>query len=332
MYINPALPENIYKTNDLSCNNENFVLTEDVLYKINSCNNVKLFNKVAAIFNDKNTLYYVRNSEDKWIAGFLNVNSGTGKEFEISGRYEKLYKFIGFNEVFYFLVHPVKENGSESSATDRVLIRFNPDNNSYQKIDGIVDFILLNGKPLLLKKGILDYNGSIIPLLLTGNMKISFVKDSRIVFISDENGTEVADLLSGKSFYQYRENSIPEYSDDCNLIIEFTDRVSKNQTSPSDENTVYYEVLVDGVDENRTETGRGDICKTFHSKLDTGKYHIIKPERWELDKTKGRYVRVNNILQPGELKILIPDKRIIKIKIEFDGSGYIVNQAVLFKE
>jgi hypothetical protein len=116
-----------------------------------------------------------------------------------------------------------------------------------------------------------------------------------------------------------------------NLIVEFVDVLTESYNSKNSVETIYYEILIDGVEESRTETGRGEISKIFHANLAPGKYHIIRPERWELDKSKSRYVRVNNISQPGELKIFIPENRVIKIRVEFNGSGYKLNQSVLLK-
>jgi hypothetical protein len=325
-----AYSENFYKVEGSQSDNTGFFLSGDSLYKISISGRTKLFNKVAAVFNEKNTCYYLKVSENKCYAGFLTADSGTGAEFELPARYEKPDRFIVYNKVFYILARPFNNNAVIKSDVKKVLIRFNPDSNTLQKIDDVMDFILLDGKPLLLKKGSLDYNGTDIPLLLTGNMMISCIKDSRIVFISNGEGSEVIDLLSGKSIYQYKDNQYPEISESYNLVLEFTDKSVKNINPADSGNSVYYEVRVDGTDENRTETGTGEISKIFYTSLEPGKFHIIKPERWELDKIKGRYIRMNNVYQPGELKIFIPEKRIIKIKFEFDGSVYNINQAVLF--
>lgn len=307
-------------------------MSGDTLYKITSYDKTRLYNHVAAVYYDKNVFYYIRSLENNWIAGLFRSNSDKSLEFTISGRYEKLCKFAGFNEVFYILAESANETGETTTGKNRLLMRFNPDTNQSQAIEGVMDFILLDGKPVILKKSSIEYNGSVIPHMLAGEMKISSIIDSRILFITDGNTTEVVDLLSGTGFYQYAENRWPDFPEEYNFIIEFTDKIHKENNAPESGSTVYYEILIDGADESRTETGRGEICKIFHADLDPGKYHIIRPERWELDKNKGRYVRVNNIFQPGELKIFIPDNRIIKIKLEFDGSGYKINQSVLFKK
>ena len=309
----------------------NYCLNGDVLYRVESSGRTKLYDKVAAISGDHNTLYYIRCPEDKWIGGFFKDNSSSSVEFIIPGKYEKLFKFAGSNNVFYYLARHIKENADDGPEGSPVFTRFNPDQMTGQSVEGVEDFILLDGRSIVLKNNALDYNGVVIPLLLTGKQKISEIIDSRIAVVTSSEGTEIVDLLSEKSIYQYKEKSIPELPGEYNIILEFNDNITKTENQTDTENSIYYEILIDGVEENRTETGRGELGKTFQSKLDPGKYHIIKPERWELDKVKGRYTRMNNIYQPAEIKIYIPENRILKIKLNFNGTGYVVNQSVLFK-
>jgi len=329
--IHPANSENLSDFKEPSVCFFNFTLSGDVLSRLDSNEKTKLYDKVAAISHDKDILYYIRTAENKWITGFFTVNSNLSTEFEIQNNYEKLYKFAGYNGIFYYLVQPVKDNNAGSSEHSPVLIRFNPDRKNYQSIDGVVDFVLLEGKSLILKNNFIDYNGLSIPILLTGKLKISEVIDSRIAVISGESGTEIVDIIAGRSIYQYKGNSIPDLPDEYNVILEFADNIINPDITSDPENSIYYEIQVDGVDENRTETGRGELSKTFYTKLDSGEYHILRPERWELDKSKGRYSRMNNIYQPSELKIYVPENRILKIRIEFNGTGYSINQSVLYK-
>jgi len=329
--IMPSYSENLSINKDFSVQVLNFTLAGDVLYKLDSGNTTKLYDKVSAISNGKQTLYYVRNSGDKWIAGFFRGNASISIEFVIPGKYIKIYKFTGKDNIFYFLAESLPENTDGSVESHTAFIRFNPDQMSCQSIEGVEDYELIDGKSVILKNGNLDSNGSQIPLMLTGKLKISRLIDSRIAVISGADGTELVDLAAGKSIYQYKENFIPEYPSETNLILEFGDSMTKTPDSSDADNSIYYVILIDGVEESRTETGRGELNKIYNAKLAAGKYHIIKPERWELDKVKGRYARMNNIYQPGELKIYIPENRILKIKIEFNGTSYVVNQSVLYK-
>lgn len=344
--MSTAYSETQIDSRDRSAFALSFDLCGDVLYKLDSGGRTKLYDKVAAISIDKGTIYYIRSSGEKWIVGFFKDSSALNSEFDLPESYDKLYSFAGSNNIFYYLVQPVKDNSMEEntvekSGNSRVFIRFNPYQMNFQKIAGVSDFILVDGKSVVLQNNSLYYNGTLIPLLLTGKLKISRVIDSRIAVISDETGTELIDLVAEKSIYQYKENLVPVLPAEHNLILEFADTITQSEVTSNEisssgislntGNSIYYEILIDGAGENRTEIGMRELIKTFNTNLTTGRYHIIKPERWELDKTKGRYTRMNNIYQPAEMKIFIPENRILKIKIEFNGTGYMINQSVLFK-
>ncbi|MFA5518852.1 MAG: hypothetical protein WDA74_06295, partial [Spirochaetota bacterium] len=62
-----------------------------------------------------------------------------------------------------------------------------------------------------------------------------------------------------------------------------------------------------------------------------GNYNIISAERWELDKSRGRYLRVNNINQPEEIRIFVPLNRVVKIQFNYDGNYYNILQSVYVK-
>ena len=77
---------------------------------------------------------------------------------------------------------------------------------------------------------------------------------------------------------------------------------------------IYYQVIINGVETGRTETTPPNAISSSMIKAEAGKFCLIKAERWELDRIKGRYVRVNNIYQPEELKIFVPENRILRIR------------------
>ncbi|MCL1864528.1 MAG: hypothetical protein FWF73_01810 [Spirochaetes bacterium] len=310
----------------------NFQLNDGVLIRYDSCKKTILYDKVAAIHRNGDTLYYMRSSGEKWIAGFLKDNSDRGIEFNITGNFKVINKLYGENNIFYFLaqqtIEPPKNNRYNFG---RVFARYNPDQDTLNSIDGVVDFHIIDGKPLILRSDSLDYNGSIIPIMLRGWMEISEIICSRVAVIKGVIDVEIVDLITGKSIYQFNKNSAADYNDKYNLVLEFEDRNIKANSKTSEEQSIYYEIIIDGVEDSRTETGRGDLSKLFYKKLLPGKYHIVKAERWELDRAKERYVRMNNIYQPDEVKIFVPENRIIKLRIEFDGKTYSINQSVVYR-
>jgi hypothetical protein len=309
----------------------NFQLNDGVLSRYDLSKKSVLYDNVAAIHRNAGTLYYIRSSGEKWIVGFLKEDSDSSVEFNITGNYKAINKLYAEDNIFYFLAQqtnvPLKNNRYDIG---RVFVRYNPDQNSLDSIDEVVDFHIIDGKPLILKADSLNYNGLIIPIMLRGNMGISEIIASKIVIIKGDIDIEIVDLIAGKSVYQFTRDSSADYNDKFNLVLEFEDKNIK-ANSKTEEQIIYYEIIIDGVESSRTETGRGDLPKHFHQKLTAGKYHIVKTERWELDREKGRYVRMNNIYQPDEVKIFIPENRIIKLRIEFDGKTYSINQSVVYR-
>ena len=307
----------------------NFRLSDGVLSKYDYCRETVMYDNVAAIYSKAGSLYYIRNNGKGWIAGFLRDNSHRGIEFNITGDFKAISKLYGEDNIFYFLSQQTSEPPKNNRYNfGKIFVRYNPDQDSLSTVDGVVDFHVIDGKPLILKNDSLNYNGVNIPLMLRGWMEISDIFDSRIVLVKGLTDIEVVDLTAGKSIYQFNRESIADYNDKYNLILEFED--SKTKATNQDQ-SIYYEIIINGIEDSRTEIGRGDSSKLFHKKLLPGKYHIVKAERWELDKAKGRYVRMNNIYQPDEVKVFIPDNRIIKLKIEFDGKSYGINQSVVYK-
>ncbi|MCL1834188.1 MAG: hypothetical protein FWG49_06775 [Leptospirales bacterium] len=306
----------------------NFQLEDGVLSRIDSCKKSIIYDKVAAIHKNGDTLYYLRSGSEGWIAGFLKDNSDRAVEFNITGDYKVISKLYGEDNIFYFLARQTDETPPHNkNDAGGLFVRYNPDQNSFNAIEGAVDFHILEGKPLILKNGSLNYNGSDIPIMLRGRIEISEVVNSRIVIVKGVFDVEIVDLIAGKSIYQFNKDAMADYNDKYNLILEFEDRNVKT----GGEQSIYYEIIIDGIEESRTETGRGDLSKLFYKKLPPGKYHIVKAERWKLDKEKGRYVRINNIYQPEEVKIFIPDNRIIKLRVEFNGKSYSINQSVVYR-
>jgi len=94
------------------------------------------------------------------------------------------------------------------------------------------------------------------------------------------------------------------------------------RSSTSGDRIIFYKIFIDGVEAGRTATGISPVSKVFTADIDSGKYHVITPERWELDRKKEEYVRMNNVYQPKPVKLYIPENRIVKILFFFDGKEY----------
>ncbi|MCP4132495.1 MAG: hypothetical protein GY754_16095 [bacterium] len=91
---------------------------------------------------------------------------------------------------------------------------------------------------------------------------------------------------------------------------------------PSKDRRSYYKVYIDKVEEGRTTTGLESQEKTFKGKYSLNK-HLIRVEKWVIDKKAGRYKKLNNIEQPKPnfAYFTIPKDRVILIKLEAGKRG-----------
>jgi len=316
---------------------EKFLLDNGRIYREEkSHHKLPIEGDVLGIYNSDSTLYFIRKTGEGWLAGSFKNPEGMISEFPVGSGFSGLLKLIGRDNIFYFLADyntAIKSEKTENSAdipfkAERVLVRFEPDKNEKKIISGVYDFALSDNGLILLTASGLDYNGALIPLTVQGERYIDRIIDGRLVFLTNGKEVEVIDIISERNIYIYREGKAFPYNSDYNIILEFNDTTPPKDSVSDIETIIYYQVNVNGVEAGRTETAPSKVVSSSMIKAETGKYCIIKAERWELDRVKGRYIRVNNIYQPEEIKLYVPENRIIKIRFDFDGGKYILNQSV----
>ena len=283
---------------------------------------ITLKGPLLAYYVDCDNIYFIQETEAQWLISSYDINTAAYTEKAIPQFQGSIKKFKADNNFFYILVEKKSESNSESNSC--TLIKIESLNLNLSSIEEISDFDIVDNKLLLIKSQGIEYNGSFIPILSKSALSIKQIIDERILLLSNGVTTEIIDLLAERNIYSYKGKSLFPLPNDYNLILEFSDSFS----SPS-ETIVYYQVTVNSAEEIRTETSHPEIKKTLALQAEAGKYAIIKAERWELDKTKGRYVRANNIYQPGELKLFIPENRILRVKFTFDGQRYSITQSLL---
>ncbi len=306
---------------------QKYILKEGKVFKIESGSVLlEIDGEILGITNQNDNLYYIKKSGEDWIAGIYTDAEKKVKEIVIGAGFSRFYKLEVYGEVFYFLADMVEGNGYSASENGRVLVRLSPENNERKILKDVLDFRIMAGKLLLLIPSGVDYNGVIIPVTLTGDRYLERVIDNRLLFVTNGVDVEVIDIISERNVYLYRDGKIYPYSTDYNIVLEFNDPIPVSGTDS--DNMIYYQISLNGLDAGRTETTPMGVPRTTNLKAETGKYCIVKAERWELDKTRGRYIRVNNIYQPGEIRMFIPEKRIMKIRFDFDGIKYTMTQSV----
>ena len=237
---------------------------------------------VTALQQQGDSLYFITAREGFYHAGFISPGGNNIFNTGIEAYEGSNVKLQAGNNVFFFSV-------SSITGETVTLYRFSPDLNIIQSISNINDFSIISGRLLILREGLLNYNGIEIPVMLQ-NASISRVIDKRIVHITNGSDVEICDISAGKSIYQYRDGIVYDSGDNFNVLLEFSDPLQGSTNAGDDGEMVYYNVTVNGQDMGRTETGPAAVSKMLQAKVKAGSYNIITAERWELDKSRGRYV------------------------------------------
>jgi Tol biopolymer transport system component len=100
---------------------------------------------------------------------------------------------------------------------------------------------------------------------------------------------------------------------------------------PENDRRSYYEVLIDKAEAGRTTIGLESQKKIFEAKL-TPDRHLIKVEKWVLDESQGRYIKLNNLYQPKPdfIYINIEEGKISRVNVE--SSRYGTSRYTIIKE
>jgi len=271
---------------------------------------------VLAIDETEDFLFYVRKNSSSYYAGCIPKNGGEILETAIAVNFNaEIKRFFAYgNDAVVLAVNSGKTNGK--------LFRVYFEENGVRTADDIVDAAPFGDSLILLERlsggVVLNFDGNIIPCGIDAR-GISNVINGQIAVVTDGNISEIIDIQRGKNVYAFSRGVNFAVPESYNLVFEGADTM---QSSTTDNKIIFYKIFIDGVEAGRTETGIAAVSKVFTASLDSGKYHVISPERWELDRKKEEYVRMNNVYQPKPVKIYIPDNRIIKLLFYFDGKEY----------
>ena len=110
-----------------------------------------------------------------------------------------------------------------------------------------------------------------------------------------------------------------DFSGTYNLVITLYDRDIDN---PENDRRSYYEVYIDKTESGRTTIGLESQKKVFEAKL-TSDRHLIKVEKWILDESQGRYIKLNNLYQPKPdfIYVDIEDGKTTRVNVESSRYG-----------
>jgi hypothetical protein len=212
------------------------------------------------------------------------------------------------------------------------LLKVSLDTGALESIPGIADLAVLHGVPVLLSlvrgRPEITGNGMAIPLSLQKNCRFRQIVSERLLIASDDVDTEVVDLVEGKSIHLFSSSKVFLEPEEYNLQASATDAPANGSVSGE---MIFYKVYIDGAYAGRTETTPASLSAIFRHRVDADGQHLVKMERWELDRKGSQYRRANNIRQPDEVKLQVSPKRIMALHMVFNGEAYTVTLGPLYK-
>ena len=286
---------------------------------------LRIAGRVERIFETGDVLYYLRSDGADLFLGYLEL-SGAGDHYE--GKIPESIPAQGIRRFF-------AAGGAGYILTrDGVLSRVGLGDMSVRSRKGVIDAVISGWRLVLLEPSaagtVLNCNGSRVPVTITGEIFIQSVTEGRIVTLSNGRESEIMDLLAVKSVYQYAPGEVFALPDGFNLAINAVSEY--DDTAPQGErDMVFYKVFIDGTEKGRTETGLPSTDKGFRDMVGADTYHLIRLEKWFLDRVKGKYNRENNLYQPAPLYLYVPGNRVVQVLLKFNGKGYTVRTSQMMK-
>jgi len=289
---------------------------------------------VLYVKNINNTLYYltVRKIHDAetFYAGMKTKDNSTEIPLDIqsgaqTGR-------IAFKNLSLYIHVTYKDTDQEKVEQKSILYRYSFDTKDLHKLIDVRDFFLIENTAAVLMKSdnsyVMKYKKLSIPLTIKGSVIFESIKNKRLIFFSNGSETEIIDIIQKRNVYAYSNEKTYLKPDKFNVLVQCKDtHVGDGKMSSS---LNFYRVYVDGIEYGRTNTAPGEVNKSYQTQIGEG-YHYLRFERWILDRVKKKYRRANNILQPRQVKIFFPAKRVIKVKCLFNGRKYNIVTEIMVK-
>lgn len=307
-----------------------------ILYRGDSAKRVPVEGRILHTAESASGLYYCAgrggNGGGDLHLGFIEFQSGSirfERKLPVSGAERTVARLMAGDGAAYLLAVPMNEQGAAGE-----LFRVPAPPGEVSRVADILDFYAERADCILLSKTnsgpLLALNEITVPLSLQGdgNYRIREVLDNRLVLVSSGDVTEVFDLRVGRSLYQYATDYEFLEPDGYNMIIQAADE--RGQVL-DDREMIFYKVIIDGVENGRTDSGPAGLAREMKVMLEPNRYHQIRLERWLLNSGKGRYDRENNIRQPKMKEIYIPLNRIVKLVVTFNSKEYSYSIAPVYR-
>jgi hypothetical protein len=255
-------------------------------------------------------ILFVAKNEKEIVAGAYALQDKNIIQFSIATNSESIQiKRIAFeSDAIYICIHE----------SDSILYRADVNTGLVEQVKGVSDFLILKDNLVILKNdNTLVYNDFIVPLYFSGKPSLKGHMDDRIVFVTDDNDTEVIDIKEKKIVYRYSNNVQFAVSSDYTVELTINDLPTPEKAS-----RVFYKIYCNGQDYGRTEPVLAINQSIIQLNLSPGQYHEIVIERWRLDENSEQYIRDNNIRQPKPVILFVYPGRVTQVKLIYNGLEY----------
>jgi hypothetical protein len=271
-------------------------------------------------------VYYLRAesiNSPVFYAGYRSTAGDAAIDHKVPGEFEgvQIKKVDAGTSAVFFLCSEA-HRGADSGG---ILYGYDFNSREMSIRKNVHDFIVLHNVLLVIQKKegryYLKSTGDELPLSVEGEPCFSDVIAGGVAVISGGGESEIVDTVRMKSVYLYSENRRYLLPEEYNLEIRAVDEGSGGQKM------VFYKIDIDGSAKGRTKTALSGLPLVFRERIEQNSYHIITLERWELNNAHKQYMRVNNIHQPDSLKVYMPENRVMKLNVVFNGKKYSVRQS-----
>jgi hypothetical protein len=307
-----------------------------LLYRGESAKRVPVEGRILRTAEAASGIYYCtgrgENGGGDLYIGFIELQSGSigfERKLPVRGAERTVARLMAGDGAVYLLAVPLNEPGAPGE-----LFRITAPPGEVTRVADILDFYTAGADCFMLSNTDsvprVILNEISVPLALRGDvpLRIREVLDRRLVLVTSGEETEVIDIRTGKSLYQYATDYEFLEPDGYNVVIQAVD---DRRAEQEEREMIFYKVIIDGVESGRTDSGPAGLAREMKLMLEPNRYHQVRLERWLLNPGKGRYDRENNIRQPKMKEIFIPLNRIVKLVVSFNNKEYSYTIAPVYK-
>ncbi len=326
-FIYPALG-NSTSIDDINCKiSSHYSVIEGELFRVfPGLEKISLSGEILAHGERGNFIFYVISRNGEIFSGvFFNeekietkVASFTGDEFQVN-------RFTVAGTVLFFILERFsKEGDSGEVSSHKILFRCDLNSQRTQSVNDVDLFRLIDGKLLLVQGNEVSFNGRVMNLEIGSVHRVFSLGGGKILLENSRNEFQIFDTVAWKNVFFFNESLSSKSSPfpaGKNLMVTFVD-AGKRKDRFDLGDYVFYSISIDGREVMRTDSGPGDVSKEIFFRAEEGRITLVKIERWVLNRELKRYVRENNVRQPGVLKLFIPANSEIRLNVLFNGDSY----------